>query len=106
MSVTPDDVRHVARLARVGLDDARVPALVAELNGILAHMDVLQQVDITGVPLAPPELAAPWRDDALPPDGLARVREAFAPSMRDGFFLVPRLATHGALGASAQDDVA
>jgi aspartyl-tRNA(Asn)/glutamyl-tRNA(Gln) amidotransferase subunit C len=104
MSVTSDDVRHVARLARVGLDDARVPSLVAELNGILAHMDVLQQVDVSGVPAAPPDSAAPWRDDSLPADGLTRAREAFAPSTRDGFFLVPRLATHGALGASAEDD--
>jgi aspartyl-tRNA(Asn)/glutamyl-tRNA(Gln) amidotransferase subunit C len=103
MSVTPDDVRHVARLARVGLADERIPSLVAELNGILGHMDVLQQVDITGVPLSPPEAAAPLRDDALPSDVLVAGREAFAPAVRDGFFLVPRLATHGALGASATE---
>ena len=48
MSVTPDDVRHVARLARVGLDEQRIPSLVSELNGILAHMDVLQQVNVDG----------------------------------------------------------
>jgi aspartyl-tRNA(Asn)/glutamyl-tRNA(Gln) amidotransferase subunit C len=94
MSVSPDDVRHVARLARVGLDDARIPSLVAELNGILGHMDVLQQVDISHVPMTPHH-AAPLRDDALPADPLRRAREAFAPAMRDGFFLVPRLATHG-----------
>ncbi|MFY7947926.1 MAG: hypothetical protein ACOVRP_01815, partial [Gemmatimonas sp.] len=37
------------------------------------------------------------------PDPLTRPREAFAPSARDGFFLVPRLASHGALGASAEE---
>lgn len=100
MSVSPDDVRHVARLARLGLDEERIPSLVQELNGILAHMDALQQVNIAGVPLSPPEAAAPLRDDALPPDALRRSREAFAPASRDGFFLVPRLATHEALGAS------
>lgn len=104
MSVSPDDVRHVARLARLGLDEERIPSLVQELNGILAHMEVLQQVDITGVPLSPPEAAAPLRDDALPPDALRRNREAFAPASRDGFFLVPRLATHEALGASVAED--
>lgn len=101
MSVTPDDVRHVAQLARVGLDDKGIPALVAELNGILAHMDVLQQVAIDGIPLAHHLTATALRDDALPADQLQADREAFAPSSRDGFFLVPRLATHGALGASA-----
>jgi aspartyl-tRNA(Asn)/glutamyl-tRNA(Gln) amidotransferase subunit C len=91
MSVTPNDVRHVARLARVGLTEARIPSLVNELNGILAHMDVLQQVDIRGVAEAAAEVSAPLRDDALP-------------ASRDGFFLVPRLATHGALGASASEE--
>jgi len=91
MSVTPDDVLHVARLARVGLSEARIPSLVRELNGILAHMDVLQQVDIGGV-----------TDRAV--DEVGRPREAFAPASRDGFFLVPRLSTHGALGASAPED--
>ncbi len=100
MSVSPDDVRHVAALARVGIDDAHLPSLVRELNGILAHMDVLQRVDISMVPLTPPEAAAPLRDDANAPMPLARAREAFAPAARDGFFLVPRLATHGDLGAS------
>ena len=100
MSVTPDDVRHVARLARVGLEEARIPSLVTELNGILGHMDVLQQVDVSAVPLTPADQAAPLRDDALPPEPLQRVRDAFAPAMRDGFFLVPRHATHGAAGAA------
>lgn len=104
MSVTPDDVRHVARLARVGLDDARIPSLVTEINGILSHMDVLQQIDISGVPLSPSNVAAPLRSDADPSDPLVSRREAFSPAARDGFFLVPRLATHGALGASASED--
>ncbi|WP_353265074.1 Asp-tRNA(Asn)/Glu-tRNA(Gln) amidotransferase subunit GatC [Gemmatimonas sp.] len=104
MSVTPDDVRHVARLSRVGIDEDRIPALVAELNGILGHMEALQQVDVSGVPLAPPEQAAPLRDDARPSDDLRRSRDAFAPAIRDGFFLVPRLTTHEALGASASED--
>ena len=104
MSVTPDDVRHVARLARVGLTEARMPSLVSELNGILAHMDVLQQVDISGVAEVAADVSAPLRDDVLPADTLQRARESFAPASRDGFFLVPRLATHGALGASAPEE--
>lgn len=104
MSVTPDNVRHVARLARVGLEEAHIPTLVQELNGILGHMDVLQRVDISQVPLTPSEQAAPLRDDARPADALQRPREAFAPATRDGFFLVPRLTTHGDSGAAAESD--
>lgn len=106
MSVTPEDVRHVARLARLGLEEAELPQVVDQLNGILEHMDVLQQVQV-------PDNVGDWqqvaqgvdvhrRDDGLPSDSLEREREAFAPAMRDGFFLVPRLATHEALGASAE----
>jgi aspartyl-tRNA(Asn)/glutamyl-tRNA(Gln) amidotransferase subunit C len=103
MSVTPQDVRHVAALARLGLEPERIPALVAELNGILAHMDVLAKVDTRNVIPAVGVGAGgtPLREDAGPPLPLARPRDAFAPATRDGFFLVPRLATHAAHGASA-----
>ena len=110
MAVTDRDVRHIAELARIGVDDTRVPALVDELNGILAHMDVLSKVDTRNVPAVHGVGAGgtPLREDSGPPLPLTRAREAFAPSMRDDFFLVPRLASHAALGASADalaDDV-
>jgi aspartyl-tRNA(Asn)/glutamyl-tRNA(Gln) amidotransferase subunit C len=96
MSVTEHDVRHVANLARVGLEPHRVEALVAELNGILSHMDSLRQVDTTDVePMAgPPGESQLLRDDVVAPDALHRLREELAPVARDGFFLVPRLAAH------------
>ena len=96
MAVTLDDVRHVASLARLGLSDDRARALVAELNTILDHMDVLAKVDTTDVePMAGVGAAgAPLRPDQGPPIPLARPRESFAPRMQDDFFLVPRLSTH------------
>ncbi|MCU0648342.1 MAG: Asp-tRNA(Asn)/Glu-tRNA(Gln) amidotransferase subunit GatC [Gemmatimonadaceae bacterium] len=95
MSVSEVDLRHIATLSRLGLDPARVPALVGELNRILEHMDVLQQVDVTGIdPDARALDSAPLRPDAVAPLPFAHPREHFAPAMRDGFFLVPRLATH------------
>ena len=39
MAVTIDDVRHIATLARLGLDDARAATIVGELNTILQHME-------------------------------------------------------------------
>lgn len=96
MSVSEAEVRHVAALARLGLDADRIPAIAAELNGILAHMEVLSRVDtsvvapVTGVGAA----GAPLRVDGGNQIPLALPREAFAPAMRDVFFLVPRLDTH------------
>jgi len=96
VSVTLDDVRQIASLARLELDQARVVALAGELNGILDHMDVLSRVDTSAVDTigAVGLPAAPQRADAGPPIPLARPIDAFAPSTRDGFFLVPRLSTH------------
>ena len=96
MAVTIDDVRHIATLARLGLSDARAAAIVVELNTILGHMDELVKVDTTGVQEAVGVGAEglPVRSDSGVPFPLARSLDAFAPRMRDGFLLVPRLSTH------------
>ena len=96
MAVTIDDVRHIAALARLGLTDTRAAAIVAELNTILGHMDALAKVDTAGVEEAIGVGAEglPVRKDVGPPFPLARSLDAFAPSVRDGFLLVPRLSTH------------
>lgn len=96
MAVTIDDVRHIASLARLGLTDERAAAIVNELNTILAHMDELAKVDTAGVQEAIGVGAEglPVRKDSGPPFPLARSLDAFAPSVRDGFLLVPRLSTH------------
>jgi aspartyl/glutamyl-tRNA(Asn/Gln) amidotransferase, C subunit len=96
MAVSLDDVRHVAALARLGMSDARAASLVAELNSILAHMEVLSKVKtdkleaVTGVGAE----STPVEPDAGPKIPMTREPQQFAPSMRDGFLLVPRLATH------------
>lgn len=94
--VTVDDVRHVATLARLGLSDERAEALTRDLNTILEHMAVLSQVNTDGVPetTASNEAGLPLRPDKGPPIPLAELPESFAPSMRAGFILVPRLASH------------
>jgi aspartyl-tRNA(Asn)/glutamyl-tRNA(Gln) amidotransferase subunit C len=96
VAVTIDDVRHIASLARLGLTESRTAALVNELNTILGHMDALAKVDTGGVQEAIGVGAEglPVRSDSGPPIPLARSLDAFAPSVRDGFLLVPRLATH------------
>jgi len=106
MAVTEQDVRHVAALARLGLPPERVRSLVAELNGILEHMEVLSKVDTTGA-VAVAGIAAggmPLREESGPQLPLARSRESFAPAVRDGFLIVPRLATHDGAAASADDE--
>ena len=104
MAVSEKDVLHVAALARLAIDPARLPTLVAELNGILGHMEDLRRVDSGRETWDVGEIGSetPMRSDTTgTPVSLAIPREEFAPEMRDGFFLVPRLATHEDNGASA-----
>jgi aspartyl-tRNA(Asn)/glutamyl-tRNA(Gln) amidotransferase subunit C len=98
MSVSHDDVRHIAALARVGLDERRLPALAAELSGILEHMAVLTRVDTNALTADARAGESELRADSGPPIPLLRPLAAFAPVVRDGFLIVPRLATHGGEG--------
>jgi aspartyl-tRNA(Asn)/glutamyl-tRNA(Gln) amidotransferase subunit C len=104
MAVSEDDVRHVASLARLAIDPARLSSLVSELNGILAHMEVLGAVGTGGrmSDVGSRTTATPMRSDSDgTPIPLALPREGLAPAMRDGFFLVPRLETHEGEGERA-----
>ena len=96
MAVTEADVRKIADLARLSLDDAELAVITAQLNGILSHMDVLERVDTSSVePIA--GIGAdgmPLRGDAVAPDPMTVTAPMLAPDSRDGFILVPRLATH------------
>ncbi len=96
MAVTREDVLHIAELARLGIDSARADELTKELSAILAHMEVLSAVDTATVPLTAGVGAegTPLRPDVGVPKLMERTLESFAPAMRDGFFIVPRLATH------------
>ena len=95
-AITVQDVRHVAMLARLGLTDERARELTNDLNTILEHMVVLSRVDTSGVPestgfgLEGMRL----REDHGAAIPLAEPPAAFAPEMRDGLFIVPRLSTH------------
>ena len=102
MAVTREDVLHIADLARLGIDAARADELTNELSAILAHMDVLSQVDTASVPptLGVGEEGTPLRPDVGVSPLMKGTLNSFAPAMRDGFFIVPRLATHEDPGES------
>ena len=49
MQLTPADVRKVASLARLKVTDAEVASLTADLTAILGYVDVLNEIDTTGI---------------------------------------------------------
>ena len=93
MSVNADQVRHVARLARLALGDDEIAKMVPELNNILDWVEQLGEVDTDGVePLtAVIDNHLRLRDDVVN-DG--NVREDVlknAPDAQHGFFAVPKV---------------
>ena len=94
MSIDEKTVRKVAKLARLALPEERVAPLVAELNGIMAWIEQLNEVDIDGVePMtsAVEGLSLPMREDVVTDgDDPDRVLKN-APKSEDGFFVVPKV---------------
>ena len=111
MAVSHDDVRHIASLARLAVDESKLDDLVRELNGILTHMDVLREVetgegepDTSYTGLSP--TSTPLRSDSSGPIPMMLPIESFAPATRDGFIIVPRLASHVEAGNEAVEALA
>ncbi len=93
MSVTPDQVRHIARLARLAMGDDEIHRLVPELNNILDWVEQLGEVDTQGIePLtAVVHNKLRLRDDQVT-DGECRDDIlASAPVAEHGFFAVPKV---------------
>ena len=98
MAVTEADVVKIASLARIHVgDEAQVRTLAEQMNGILAHMEVLSRVDTSNVtPTAGVGAdGTPLRPDAVAPAPMRSTAEALTGESRDGLILVPRLSTHG-----------
>ena len=92
MTVTPDDVRHIADLARLELSDEEVERFTPQLDVILRHAAELEHGDANEEASSGDERAAPLAGDATGPDRLLNSPQALAPAWKDGFFTVPRLA--------------
>ena len=93
MSIDAKTVRKVARLARIRVDEARVEGLAAELSGILAWVEQLNEVDTEGVqPMASTEaVSLPMREDVVTEGGDPATVLANAPKADRNFFVVPKV---------------
>jgi aspartyl-tRNA(Asn)/glutamyl-tRNA(Gln) amidotransferase subunit C len=93
MSIDSATVRHIARLARLAVDDADLASVGAELGRVLDLADRLAAADTAGVePMAHPhEQTLVWRADAVTEGDRADTLLALAPEARGGFYLVPKV---------------
>jgi aspartyl-tRNA(Asn)/glutamyl-tRNA(Gln) amidotransferase subunit C len=91
MSLTADQVRWVAHLARLELSPAELEMMTRQLSAILDYVSQLQQVNTENVePLAHPlPLQNVFRDDEPAPSLPAAAALANAPDRHDDFYGVP-----------------
>jgi aspartyl-tRNA(Asn)/glutamyl-tRNA(Gln) amidotransferase subunit C len=93
VSLTPEQVRKVATLARLQVDDDQVDAYARELSNILDLVETLEAADTASVePMAHPlDLTARLRDDAVTEGDEREVFQAIAPAVESGVYLVPKV---------------
>jgi aspartyl-tRNA(Asn)/glutamyl-tRNA(Gln) amidotransferase subunit C len=91
--LTLDQVRRVAQLAALELDDAEVRTLCDELGSILDHMAALDALDVSGIEptFHPMQTAAALRDDRVQPSLVRDEALAAAPASEQGGFAVPKV---------------
>ena len=93
MAIDAATVKKVANLARIREPDERLEALAAELNGILAWIEQLNEVDTEGVEPMTSVVDAklPLRDDVVSEPGDPARILANAPKTERNFFIVPKV---------------
>lgn len=93
MSIDISTARKVAHLARIAVKEEDLPVLADELSAVLAFMEQLNEVDVTGVEpmtsVTPMRLAR--RADVVTDGNIQAEILANAPDAREGFFAVPKV---------------
>ena len=93
MSLTLEQVRRVAHLARIEVSDAEANATLGHLNGIFTLIEAMQAVDTRGIePMAhAQDLAQRLRPDQVTEVDRRDAFQALAPDAEQGLYLVPQV---------------
>ena len=93
MPLDSNTVRRIARLARLRLDEPEVERLRAELRGILAWVEMLDELDVSGVQPMTGAVAMPlkMRPDIVTDGGDAETVLGNAPERIGDFYAVPKV---------------
>ncbi|MBL6791926.1 MAG: Asp-tRNA(Asn)/Glu-tRNA(Gln) amidotransferase subunit GatC [Synechococcus sp. BS307-5m-G35] len=91
--ISADDVRKVAKLARLNLPDDKIATYTGQLETILGYVSQLEQVDTTGVPetTRAVEVTNVTRQDGVDPTPVREEILNQAPQREGDFFRVPKI---------------
>jgi aspartyl-tRNA(Asn)/glutamyl-tRNA(Gln) amidotransferase subunit C len=93
MSLVHDQVRRLARLARIAIRPDETEAVLEQLNRVLALIEEMRQVDTTGVePMAHPlDARQRLRPDAVTEQDQRELYQSVAPAVEGGLYSVPKV---------------
>ncbi|MDO9138833.1 MAG: Asp-tRNA(Asn)/Glu-tRNA(Gln) amidotransferase subunit GatC [Methylobacter sp.] len=93
MSLTADDVKKIAHLARLGIEQHDVAAYAADLSRMLDLMVQMNDVDTGGIePMAHPmDQVQRLRSDVVTEQDKREKFQAIAPQVEAGLYLVPKV---------------
>jgi aspartyl-tRNA(Asn)/glutamyl-tRNA(Gln) amidotransferase subunit C len=91
MSISLNEVRHVARLARLELDETEILSFQGELNALIGHFADIQAIDSSGFEPISHAVAIQnvWSEDTVGPTLPREQAIRNAPLSRAGLFVVP-----------------
>jgi aspartyl-tRNA(Asn)/glutamyl-tRNA(Gln) amidotransferase subunit C len=97
MSLSDDQIRRIARLARIAIGETESAEVRGRLNRVLGLIDELQAVDTSGIePMSHPldaliPAGQPMRADAVTEPDRRAAYQAVAPAVEGGLYLVPKV---------------
>ena len=93
MPLTPEEVRRIAELARIGISDAEARTIQVELNNIFEMIGRMQKVDTEGIaPMTHAQgVVLRLREDKVTESDQRERFQAIAPQVEQGLYLVPKV---------------
>ena len=93
MSLTLVDVKRIAHLARIEVDEKEAEGLLTQLSGIFNLIEEMQAVNTTGVePMShAQDLVQRMRDDVVTETDQRELFQSVAPKVEAGLYLVPKV---------------
>jgi aspartyl-tRNA(Asn)/glutamyl-tRNA(Gln) amidotransferase subunit C len=93
MALTLEDVKRVAHLARIAVDDNEASAVLAQLGGVFQLIEQMRAVDTRGIePVSHAlDVVQRLREDTVTESDQRELFQAIAPQVEAGLYLVPKV---------------
>jgi aspartyl-tRNA(Asn)/glutamyl-tRNA(Gln) amidotransferase subunit C len=93
MSLTTQDIKRIAHLARIEISDTEAETTLSKLTGIMALIEQMQAVDTQGIqPMShSQDVTQRLREDVVSETNQRELFQQIAPMVQDGLYLVPKV---------------